>query len=115
MVFLLFDSNGSIINLYGRNIGQEVGETGFRLPGPRSGLTNRQAVKRSLSILLTESILDALTFYDQSFKNVIPLDGDNGLLSDHFTLLNHRIKEAYPTAAKLDGETASRFLSITIE
>ncbi|MCP3667822.1 MAG: toprim domain-containing protein, partial [Gammaproteobacteria bacterium] len=64
------------------------------LKGPRNGTVNRQAVKRSQTILLTESIIDALTLYDQGFKNVIPLYGVNGLTRDHLFLFN-RLKEAY--------------------
>ena len=95
VVFPLYDQSGAVVNLYGRSIDAEAGVTHLYLPGPRSGLVNRQAVKRSQSILLTESIIDALTLYDQGFKNVIPLYGVNGLLDDHRSLFNRRIKEAY--------------------
>ena len=50
-------------------------------PGERSGLVNRQAaLKDPKPSSLTESIIDALTLYDQGFKNVIPIYGVNGLL-----------------------------------
>jgi hypothetical protein len=83
------------VNLYGRNIDDEAGTTHLYLPGPRSGLVNRQAVKRSATIILTESIIDALTLYDQGFKNVIPIYGVNGLLDEHLSLLHRKIKAAY--------------------
>jgi DNA primase len=95
VVFPLHDQSGAIVNLYARSIDAEAGVTHLYLPGPRSGLVNRQAVKRSQSVLLTESIIDALTLYDQGFKNVIPIYGVNGLLDDHLSLFNRRIKEAY--------------------
>ena len=95
VIFPLYDQSGGIINLYGRNIEQEAGVTHLYLPGPRSGLVNRQAVKRSQTILLTESIIDALTLYDQGFKNVVPIYGVNGLTEDHLLLFNRRIREAY--------------------
>ena len=95
VVFPLHDQNGAIVNLYGRSIDAEAGVTHLYLPGERHGLVNRQAVKRSQSIRLTESIIDALTLYDQGFKNVIPLYGVNGLLDDHLSLFNRRIREAY--------------------
>jgi len=95
VVFPLYDANGSIVNLYGRNIDEDNEISHLYLPGPRSGIINRQAVKRSQTIILTESIIDALTLYDQGFKNVIPLYGVNGLLEDHLSLFNRRIKEAY--------------------
>jgi DNA primase len=65
------------------------------LPGERTGLVNRQAVKRSATIILTESIIDALTLYDQGFKNVIPIYGVNGLLDEHLSILYRKIKNAY--------------------
>jgi DNA primase catalytic core len=95
VVFPLYNAKGSIVNLYGRNISDEAGTTHLYLPGPRSGLVNRQAVKRSQTIILTESIIDALTLYDQGFKNVIPIYGVNGLVDEHLSLLHRKIKAAY--------------------
>jgi DNA primase catalytic core len=95
VVFPLYNARGSVVNLYGRNIDDEAGTTHLYLPGERSGLVNRQAVKRSQTIILTESIIDALTLYDQGFKNAIPIYGVNGLLDEHLSLLNRKIKSAY--------------------
>ena len=52
VVFPLYNARGSIENLYGRNIEDDNGVTHLYLPGPRSGLVNRQAVKRSQTIIL---------------------------------------------------------------
>jgi DNA primase catalytic core len=95
VVFPLYSSTGSLVSLYGRKISDDSGTSHLYLPGPQRGLINRQAVKRSQSIILTESIIDALTLYDQGFKNVIPLYGVNGLLEEHLSLFNRRIQEAY--------------------
>ena len=95
IVFPLYDANGGIVNLYGRNINEDNGVTHLYLPGARSGVINRQAVKRSQTIILTESVIDALTLYAQGFKNVIPVYGVNGLLDEHLSLFKSRIKEAY--------------------
>jgi len=95
VVFPLYSGNGTIVNLYGRNIEEENGVTHLYLPGPRSGIVNRQAVKRSQTILLTESVIDALTLYDQGFKNTVPVYGTNGLLNEHLSLFNRRITDAY--------------------
>ncbi len=95
VVFPLYNARGSIVNLYGRNIDDEAGTTHLYLPGPRTGLVNRQAVKRSQTIILTESIIDALTLYDAGFKNVIPIYGVNGLVDDHLQLIHRKIKSAY--------------------
>ncbi len=95
VVFPLFNAQGRIESLYGRNIDEGQGPKHLYLPGPRRGLVNRQAVKRSETIILTESIIDALTLYDQGFKNVIPIYGVNGLIDDHLDLMQHRVKSAY--------------------
>lgn len=97
VVFPLYDSKGAIVNLYGRNTLDENEVTHLYLPGPRTGLVKPaySAVKRSQSIILTESIIDGLTLYDQGFKNVVPVYGVNGLIDDHLTLFNHKVKEAY--------------------
>jgi DNA primase len=95
IVFPLYDQNGAVVGLYGRSIDQESTVPHLYLPGPRSGTVNRQAVKRSQSIILTESIIDALTLYDQGFKNTVPVYGVNGLIDDHLSLFHRRIKEAY--------------------
>jgi len=105
VVFPLYSNRGSIVNLYGRNIdpassrpGRDfaaAGVTHLYLPGVRTGLVNRQAVKRSQSILLTESIIDALTLYNQGFKNVVPIYGVNGLLDEHLSFFNRKVKETY--------------------
>ena len=102
VVFPLYDTKGAIVSLYGRNI-DPASPNGYAaasvkhlyLPGVRSGLVNRQAVKRSQTLILTESIIDALTLYDQGFKNVIPIYGVNGLIDDHLSFFNRKIKEAY--------------------
>ncbi len=95
VLFPLYDTNGSIVSLYGRNVDKESEVTHLYLPGKRCGLVNRQAAKRSQSIILTESIIDALTLYDQGFKNVMPIYGVNGLTADHLSFFNRKIKEAY--------------------
>jgi DNA primase len=85
-----------VVNLYGRNISSENNVNHLYLPGPRNGIVNRQAVKQSSTILLSESIIDALTLYDQGFKNVIPAYGVNGLCEDLIFFFNRsNTKEMY--------------------
>jgi len=96
VVFPLYDQDGGVVNLYGRNISEENQVNHLYLAGSRQGLINRQALKRSTTIILTESIIDALTLYDQGFKNVIPVYGVNGLTDDHLSLFNRsKAKDIY--------------------
>jgi DNA primase len=95
VVFPIYDTDGAIVNLYGRNIDPAHGVSHLYLAGSRSGLVNRQAVPRSASIILTESIIDAVTLYDQGFTNVIPAYGVNGVTEDHLVLFNGAVTEVY--------------------
>jgi DNA primase len=116
VVFPLYNARGSIVNLYGRNIDEDNGVSHLYLPGPRSGLVNRQAVKRSQTIILTESIIDALTLYDQGFKNVIPIYGVNGLLDEHLSLMQRKVKNAYLVFDADDaGRKASEAVSLRLK
>jgi DNA primase len=97
VVFPVFDENKDCVGLYGRRITdlpaprpsrQAGGETShLYLPGPRHGVFNFQAAKRSKSLILTESVIDALTLYNAGFRDVVPCWGVNGLTEDHLALL----------------------------
>ena len=104
VVFPLFDTGGAVCGLYGRRI-DEADVRHLYLPGPRRGLVNRQAVNRSQTIILTESVIDALTLYDQGFKNAIPIYGVNGFLDEHLSLFNRKVKTAY---LAFDADEAGR-------
>lgn len=107
VVFPVFDENKDCVGIYGRRItnpslsplklrGDEGGLTHLYLPGPRKGVFNYQAAKRSKSLILTESIIDALTLYNAGFKDVIPCYGVNGLTEDHLNLfIRYQTKEVY--------------------
>ncbi len=106
VVFPLLSEGGEVVGLYGRRIDDEPGSARhLYLSGPRFGLVNRQAAKRSETLILTESIIDALTLYDRGFKNVMPIYGVNGLLEEHLLFFNRRIKSAY---LAFDADEAGR-------
>jgi DNA primase catalytic core len=95
VVFPLWSENQDCVGLYGRRI-QDGDVNHLFLPGPRRGLFNWQAAKRSPSLILTESIIDALTLYQNSFKEAIPCYGVNGLTEDHLGLFaRYQTKEIY--------------------
>ncbi len=106
VVFPLLSEGGAVVSLYGRRIDDEPGSARhLYLSGPRFGLVNRQAAKHSETLILTESIIDALTLYDRGFKNVMPIYGVNGLLEEHLLFFNRRIKTAY---LAFDADEAGR-------
>jgi DNA primase catalytic core len=104
VVFPLFNENKDCVGLYGRRLVLSESEgtqninspNHLYLPGPRKGVFNYQAAKRSKSVILTESIIDALTLFNAGFKDVIPCYGVNGLTEDHLTLFARcQTKEVY--------------------
>jgi DNA primase catalytic core len=104
VIFPMLDENKDCVGLYGRRLvlSESEGTQNINSPnhlylsGPRKGVFNYQAAKRSKSIILTESIIDALTLFNAGFKDVIPCYGVNGLIEDHLTLFARcQTKEVY--------------------
>lgn len=95
LVFPLKDFEDQVVGIYGRNIDKEQ-VSHLYLPGPKKGLVNRQAAKRSKTLIITASILDAFILYSNGFKNVIPLYGTEGWIDDHQKLFEvHHVQSVY--------------------
>jgi DNA primase catalytic core len=75
---------GQWVSFYGRGMRTE---RHCYLPGPFRGVVNYQAARSSSEIILTESILDALSFHQAGIKTAIPIYGTNGFTPDHLDLL----------------------------
>jgi len=75
---------GQWVNLYGR--GMRTSRHCY-LPGPLCGVLNFQAAKSSEEVILTESILDAVSFHQAGIATAIPIYGTNGFTSDHLDCL----------------------------
>ncbi|MCH6259285.1 CHC2 zinc finger domain-containing protein, partial [Puniceicoccaceae bacterium K14] len=92
-VFPIFDENGEATEIYGRKISkQKSGIYHLYLPGPHRGLLNAAAFN-SPEVILTESVIDALTFWSAGLKNVTCIWGTEGFTDDHlnaFTLKKTR-------------------------
>lgn len=111
-VFPVFDENRDCVGIYGRRITDgEVNH--LYLPGPRRGVWNHLAIKRSTTLILAESVVDALTLYGAGFKDVVPCWGVNGLSEDHLALIaRHKTKEVYVCFDRDDaGEKAAERIS----
>jgi DNA primase catalytic core len=105
VVFPLWSEQGAIMNLYGRRTSDgEVNH--LYLPGPRQGLWNWQAAKRSKAILLTESVIDALSAIDAGVHDAIPCYGVHGLLEEHLALFTRYGVER--VAIAFDADAAGR-------
>lgn len=84
LVFPIVDENGAITEVYGRkgNEKQKNGIYHLYLPGPHRGLWNPKALI-SRDVILTESVIDALTFWIHGFRNVTCIYGTEGFTDDH--------------------------------
>ncbi|MDY6974159.1 MAG: CHC2 zinc finger domain-containing protein, partial [Thermodesulfobacteriota bacterium] len=85
VTFPVYDLDGNPCGIYGRRI-KDGSAPHLYLAGERHGVFNRQAVKSNKEIILTESIIDAVTLINAGIKNVIPCYGVNGLTPDHLNL-----------------------------
>jgi len=94
---------GEWTNLYGRGLRTP---RHCYLPGPLRGVLNFQAARSCEEVILTESILDALSFDQAGITTAIPMYGTNGLTSDMLDLLKReRVKRVI---LALDNDDAGR-------
>ncbi|MGH9858159.1 MAG: CHC2 zinc finger domain-containing protein, partial [Acidobacteriota bacterium] len=84
VVFPLTALNQFTVNVYGRAIGKDQH---LYLPGPRKGLFNWVTAKNYEELILAESILDALSFIQAGYNNVLPIYGINGFTQDHMDFI----------------------------
>lgn len=111
-VFPLWSRDGAIVNLYGRRI-QDGQVNHLYLPGPKQGLWNAQAARRSKTIVLCESVLDALTALDRGIGNAIPAYGVHGLTVDLLALFAE--SKVGSVLICFDGDEAGRVGSAKAE
>jgi len=79
-----------IVGLYGRHTQRDQH---LYLPGPRRGVFHWQAFKGSNHVVLTESVIDALSLYQAGIRNVSCVYGVQGLTADHEELVQRfRVK-----------------------
>ena len=95
--------SGEWTTLYGR---------GMRTPrhcyltGPLRGVLNYQAARSTDEVILTESVIDALSFHQVGVSTAIPIYGTNGFTADHLDLLKREGVRRVILA--LDGDAAGR-------
>ena len=83
LVFPIIDDGGAVQEMYARRVSkQKSGIYHLYLPGPHRGIWNAACLK-SPDIILTESVIDALTFWVNGFENVTCIYGTEGFTDDH--------------------------------
>ena len=116
LVIPLFDAEGHVVQLYGRKITPNL-RSGtpkhLYLPGPFRGIFNLAALRDSQEIILCESLIDALTFWNAGFPNVTSTFGTGGFTDELFQALKsygaRRILIAYDRDDA--GDTAAATLA----
>jgi len=96
VVFPIRDESGAVAEIYGRKIGPQKNKIyHLYLPGPHRGLFNPEALK-SPEIILTESVIDAVTFWCAGLRNVTCIWGTEGFTDDHEEAFRkHRTQKVY--------------------
>jgi DNA primase len=88
ITFPILDEHEHTVSFYGRSI---EGGGHLYLPGPHKGVFNAKACKVYDEIILTESIIDALSLIQLGLVNVQPSYGTNGFTEEHLKLLKDNL------------------------
>jgi DNA primase len=94
---------GQWTNLYGRGVKMP---RHCYLPGPLRGVLNFQAARLSPEVVLTESVLDALSFHQAGIATAIPIWGTNGFTADHLDTLKR--EQVRSVVLALDSDEPGR-------
>ena len=99
IVIPIFNSSGEVVEMYGRKITPNLREgtpDHLYLPGAHKGVWNEEALSASKEVILCESLIDALSFWNAGFRNVTASYGVNGFTADHRrTFEKHGIERVY--------------------
>jgi len=109
LVFPLYDIDGNIVSFYGRSLKEKKH---LYLPGTHKGIFNRVVSKGSETIILTESIIDALSLIELGIENVQAVYGVNGFTEEHLSILKNDLVKDIVIAFDNDeaGKTGSEKL-----
>jgi DNA primase len=95
--------SGQWTTLYGRGV--KIPRHCY-LPGPLRGVLNFQAARLSREVVLTESVIDALSFHQAGVGIAIPIYGTSGFTAEHLdTLKREGVRDV---VLALDGDQAGR-------
>ena len=97
LVVPVMDLNGQIREMYGRKIGNDLRKgtaLHLYLPGAHGGVWNEQALIGSSSVVLCESLIDAMSFWVAGVRNVTAAYGVNGFTDEmRAALLAHGVRQ----------------------
>ena len=113
IIFPIIDNEGNTLEIYGRAINDNAKVKHRYLKGKHEGVFNSKAFKVYEEIIITESIIDALSVYALGFKNVSSSFGIQGFTENHLKLMEEnntrRIVIAY------DNDQAGKLASLKLQ
>ena len=84
LVVPVFDGQGHVTEVYGRKITPNVNPPWhLYLPGPHRGVWSERGLVGQTEVILTEALIDAMTFWCAGYRNVTAAYGVEGLTDDH--------------------------------
>jgi DNA primase len=84
LVVPVIDEQGHVTEVYGRKITEGVNPPlHLYLPGPHRGVWNERGLVGQHEVILTEALIDAMTFWCAGHRNVTAAYGVEGLTDDH--------------------------------
>jgi hypothetical protein len=85
IVVPIFDETGVLVSVYGRAITLTSKVPHLYVRGPHRGVFNRVAIQEAQTVILAESVFDALSIIILGFPNTTASYGANGFTADHLT------------------------------
>ncbi|MBT8067912.1 MAG: toprim domain-containing protein [Gammaproteobacteria bacterium] len=120
IIIPVINPDGKVVEVYARKINDNLRKgtpTHLRLPGLNSGVWNAPALKSCTEVILTRSLIDALTFWCAGYRNVTACYGLDGFTGDHLAALKAGEVQRVLIAFDRDdaGEAATRSLANTLK
>ncbi len=85
LVIPVIDTDGQVREIYGRKINDQLKASIPRhlyLPGPHAGVFNEAGLKNQVEVILCESLIDALTFWQAGLRHVTCAYGTSGFTDE---------------------------------
>jgi DNA primase catalytic core len=116
LIIPVIDEHENVQEVYGRKLLDTLRKgtpKHLYLPGPHQGIFNLAAYKASKELILCESLIDALTFWSNGYRNVTSSYGTSGFTDEHIKAMQTHAIERVLIAYDRDeaGETAAQKLS----
>ncbi|MBE8596491.1 CHC2 zinc finger domain-containing protein [Xenorhabdus sp. BG5] len=115
LVVPVMDAQGQVHELYGRMISDDLRASVIRhlyLPGAHQGVWNAAALGASKTLILCESLIDAMSFWVTGQRNVTAAYGVHGVTADHWQVFEqHGIKQVL---IAFDNDTAGNDAAVKL-